>query len=149
MTESEQILLLQRWDGYLAEQGCHLDACIVKLMGHPYTPDEQSTAFLLVDEKLSRPTIEKAVSEFIHGDAWPTLGTGEYLHLVFRAHMARVVIKAILRGDSQGAAIKPGLPDLKNREDAIRWFLVDLWNIGGRAFLGAMGDDWLKTRARK
>jgi len=46
-----------------------------------------------------------------------------------------------------GLAPKPALPDLENREDAIRWFLIDLWNLVGKTFLAVMADDWLKGRA--
>jgi hypothetical protein len=36
--------------------------------------------------------------------------------------------------------------DLANREHAIRWFLVDLWNLAGKAFLAAMAGDLLGKR---
>jgi hypothetical protein len=38
------------------------------------------------------------------------------------------------------------MPDLGNREYAIQWFLVDLWNLAGKAFLAAMARDFLEKR---
>ena len=148
MTESEQTLLLRQWDDYLAAQGRYLDECIVKLTGKPHTPSEHNVAFLLVDEELAKPVIEDAVKVFINENGWPSLEYRECLHLIYRAHIARKVIQSVLRGDPQAALMKPALPDLTNRKDALRWFLVDLWNIGGRVFLRAMGDDWLKARGQ-
>src|SRR6266542_924698 len=147
-TEEKQTLLLQQLDDYLTEQGDYLDQCIVKLTGRPHVPDEQNVAFLEVDDRLARPMIEDAVSAFTRDRSWPTLDYRECLHLIYRAHIARKVIQAVLRGDPQATAMKAALPDLQNREDTLRWFLVALWNLGGKAFLRAMGDDWLKTRGQ-
>jgi hypothetical protein len=145
MTESEK-LLLRRWDNFLAAQVAYFDAHIVELVGHPHVPDEENVAFLQVDEKLAKPAIEEAVAEFICDGSWTRLDYRECLHLVFRAHVARTIISAVLRGTPQGTAIEPTLPDLKNREDAIQWFLIDLWNLVGKPFLAAVADDWLKKR---
>jgi hypothetical protein len=114
----------------------------------PHVPDEQNVSFLQVDERLAKPAIEKAVAAFIRDGSWPTLDYRECLHLTFRAHLARETILAVLRGTPQGMAIKPALPDLENREAALRWFLVDLWNLGGKPFLAVMADTWVKTRGK-
>ena len=42
--------------------------------------------------------------------------------------------------------VKSQMPDLANREYAIQWFLVDLWNLAGKAFLAAMARDFLEKR---
>lgn len=81
MTEFEQILLLQRWDDFLAAQGVYFDARIVELQERPHVPDEENVAFLQVDERLAKPAIEKAVAAFIRDGSWPTLGYRECLHL--------------------------------------------------------------------
>ena len=148
MTESDQILLLQKWDAFLAAQGTYFDACIVKLIGHPHVADEESVAFLQVDDKLAKPAVEKAAAAFIRDGTWPTLDYRECLHLILRAHVARATILAVLGGTPQAMAIKAALPDLENRGAAIRWFLVDLWNVAGKPFLAGMADDFLKTRGQ-
>ncbi|HMH03556.1 MAG TPA: hypothetical protein VK556_05090, partial [Candidatus Udaeobacter sp.] len=45
-----------------------------------------------------------------------------------------------------GMVVKSQMPDLGNREYAIRWFLVDLWNLTGKTFLAAMARDFLEKR---
>ena len=40
------------------------------------------------------------------------------------------------------------MPDLQNREHTIQWLLLDLWNLGGKAFLAAMAHDLPKKRAQ-
>jgi len=42
--------------------------------------------------------------------------------------------------------VKSQMPDLGNREYAIRWFLIDLWNLAGKAFLAAIARDFLEKR---
>jgi hypothetical protein len=68
------------------------------------------------------------------------------LHLIVRIQLARKVVAAIREGTPQGMVVRSQMPDLVNREHAIRWFLVDLWNLGGKAFLAAMADDFSKRR---
>jgi hypothetical protein len=145
MTEPEKILL-KRWDDFLAAQGSYFDDCIVKLIGHPHVADEENVAFLQIDDKLAKPAIENAVAVFIRDKAWPSLDYRESLHLLLRLYIARKVLLAILEQTPHGVAIEPALPDLKNREDALRWFLIDLWNLGGKPFLAVMADAWLKGR---
>jgi hypothetical protein len=47
------------------------------------------------------------------------------------------VLGAIQQATPAGIVMRSQMPDLQNREHAIRWLLVDLWNLGGRAFLEA------------
>jgi hypothetical protein len=89
------------------------------------------------------------VAAFIREGSWPALTHREYLHLIVRIRLARKVLAAILQATPQGMVIKSQMPDLKNREHTIQWFLVDLWNLGGKAFLAAMADDFLSRRAQR
>jgi len=83
------------------------------------------------------------VAAFIRESSWPALTHREHLHLIVRIQLARKVVAAIRQGTPQGMVLKSLMPDLGNREHAIRWFLVDLWNLGGKAFLAAMARDSL------
>jgi hypothetical protein len=134
--------LLQAWDNRLAAQNVYFDMCVAKHIGHTHVPDEKNIAFLRVDQGLAKPAVERAVTAFILEGSWPALTHRECLHLIVRIQLARKVVAAILRGTPQGMVVKSQMPDLRNRENAIRWFFVDLWNLGGKAFLAAMARDF-------
>jgi hypothetical protein len=138
--------LLEAWDNRLAAQNVYFDMCVAKHIGHGHVADEGDVAFLRVDQGLAKPAIEKAVAAFIGEGAWPALTHREHLHLIVRIQLARKVVAAIRQGTPQGMVVKTQMPDLGNREHAIRWFLVDLWNLGGKAFLVAMASDLSKKR---
>jgi hypothetical protein len=137
---------LEAWDNRLAAQNVYFDMCVAKQIGHNPVADEKSVAFLRVDQGLAKCAIEKAVAAFISEGSWPALTQREYLHLIVRIQLARKVIAAILQATPQGMVVKSQMPDLANREHAISWFLVDLWNLGGKAFLVAMANDLSKKR---
>jgi hypothetical protein len=138
--------LLEAWDNRLAAQNVYFDMCVAKHIGHARVVDDKSVASLRVDQGLAKPAIEKAVGAFIREGSWPTLTHREYLHLIVRIRLARKVLAAIRQGTPQGMVVKSQMPDLGNREYAIRWFLVDLWNLAGKAFLAAMARDFLEKR---
>ena len=138
--------LLEAWDNRLAAQNVYFDTCIAKHIGHARVADEKSIASLRVDQGLAKPAIEKAVGAFIRDSSWPALTHRGYLHLIVRIQLARKVVAAIRDGTPQGMVVKSQMPDLGNRECAIRWFLVDLWNLAGKAFLAAMARDFLEKR---
>jgi hypothetical protein len=138
--------LLEAWDNRLAAQNVYFDMCVAKHIGHAHFADEKNVAFLRVDQGLAKPAIEKAVAAFIREGSWPALTHREHLHLIVRFQLARKVVAAIRQGTPQGIVLKSQMPDLGNREHAIRWFLVDLWNLGGKAFLAAMARDFLEKR---
>jgi hypothetical protein len=133
--------LLEAWDNRLAAQNVYFDMRVAKHTGHACVVDDKSVASLRVDQGLAKPAIEKAVGAFIRDGSWPALTHREHLHLIVRIRLARKVVAAIRQGTPQGMVVKSQMPDLGNREHAIRWFLVDLWNLGGKAFLGAMACD--------
>jgi hypothetical protein len=99
-----------------------------------------------MDQGLAKPAIEKAIAAFIHEGSWPNLSHREYLHLIVRIQLARKVVAAIRDSTPQGMVVKSQMPDLGNRESAIQWFLIDLWNLAGKAFLAAMARDFLEKR---
>ena|GEM_PF-2000808 len=138
--------LLEAWNNRLAAQNVYFDMCVAKHIGHARGVDDKSVASLRVDQGLAKPVIEKAVGAFIRDGAWPALTHREYLHLIIRIRLARKVVAAIRDGTPQGMVVKSQMPDLGNREYAIRWFLVDLWNLAGKAFLAAMARDFLEKR---
>src|SRR4029453_1152695 len=138
--------MLEAWDNRLAAQNVYFDMCIAKHIGHARVADEKSVASLRVDQGLAKPAIEKAVGAFIRAGSWPALTHREYLHLIVRIQLARKVVAAIRDGTPQGMVVKSQMPDLANRENAIRGFLVDLWNLAGKAFLAAMARDFLEKR---
>jgi len=138
--------LLEAWDNRLAAQNVYFDMCVAKHTGHARGVDDKSVASLRVDQGLAKPAIEKAVGVFIRDGSWPALTHREHLHLIVRIRLARKVVAAILQGTPQGMVVKSQMPDLGNREYAIRWFLVDLWNLAGKAFLAAMARDFLEKR---
>jgi hypothetical protein len=138
--------LLEAWDNRLAAQNVYFDMCVAKHIGHGQVADEKNVAFLRVDQGLAKPAIEKAVAVFIRQGSWPALTHREHLHLIVRIRLARKVVAAIRQGTPQGMIVKSQMPDLGNREHAIRWFLLDLWNLGGKAFLAAMACDFLGKR---
>jgi hypothetical protein len=138
--------LLEAWDNRLAAQNIYFDICVAKHNGSAQLANEKNVAFLRVDQGLAKPVIEKAVAAFIREGSWPALTHREHLHLIVRIQLARKVLAAILQATPQGMVIKSQMPDLGNREHAIRWFLIDLWNLGGKAFLAAMADDFLGKR---
>jgi len=138
--------LLQSWDNRLAAQNIYFDMCIAKKIGHAHVADEKNVAFLRIDQGLAKRSVEKAVAAFIREGSWPALSHRDCLHLVVRTQLARKVLAAILQETPQGMVIKSQMPDLGNREYAIRWFLVDLWNLAGKAFLAAMARDFLEKR---
>jgi len=138
--------LLEAWDNRLAAQNVYFDMRVAKHAGRGHVADEKNVAFLRIDQGLAKPVIEKAVATFIRESSWPALTHREHLHLIVRIQLARKVVAAIRQGTPQGMVVKSLMPDLGNREDAIRWFLVDLWNLGGKAFLAAMARDFLGKR---
>jgi hypothetical protein len=138
--------LLEAWDNRLAAQNVYFDVCVAKHIGHTHIADQKNVAFLRVDQGLAKPTIEKAVAAFVREGSWPALTHREHLHLIVRIQLARKVVAAIRQGTPQGMVVKSQMPDLGNREHAIRWFLVDLWNLGGKAFLAAMARDFSEKR---
>ena len=138
--------LLEAWDNRLAAQNVYFDMCFAKQIGHSRVADEKSIASLRVDQGLAKPAIEKAVGAFIRDGSWPALTHREYLHLIVRIQLARKVVAAIRDGTPQGMVVKSQMPDLGNREYAIRWFLIDLWNLAGKAFLAAIARDFLEKR---
>jgi hypothetical protein len=138
--------LLEAWDNRLAAQNVYFGMCIAKQIGHTHNADEKDVAFLRVDQGLAKPAIEKAVAAFIREGSWPAMTHREHLHLIVRIQLARKVLAAIRDGTPQGMVVKSQMPDLANREHAIQWFLVDLWNLGGKAFLAAMAGDLLGKR---
>ena len=137
--------LLEAWDNRLAAQNVYFDACVAKHVGHRHVA-VKNVAFLRIDQGLAKPAIEKAVAAFIRESSWPALTHREHLHLIVRIQLARKVVAAIRQGTPQGMVLTSLMPDLGNRENAIRWFLVDLWNLGGKAFLAAMACDFLEKR---
>jgi hypothetical protein len=139
--------LLEAWDNRLAAQNVYFDMCVARHIDHGHVTDEKNVAFLRIDQGLAKPVIEKAVATFIRESSWPALTHREHMHLIVRIRLARKVIAAIRQGTPQGMVVKSLMPDLGNREHAIRWFLVDLWNLGGKAFLAAMARDFLEKRA--
>ena len=138
--------LLEAWDNRLAAQHVYFDMCVAKQIGHARVADAKSIASLRVDQGLAKPAIEKAVGTFIREASWPPLTHREYLHLIIRIQLARKVVAAIRDGTPQGMVVKSQMPDLGNREHAIQWLLLDLWNLGGKAFLTAMANDFSKKR---
>ncbi len=138
--------LLEAWDNRLAAQNIYFDMCVAKKIGQAHVANEKSVAFLRTDQGLAKPAIEKAVAAFISEGSWPALTHREHLHLIVRIRLARKVVAAIRDGTPQGMVVKSQMPDLGNREHAIQWFLVDLWNLGGKAFLAAMANDFSKRR---
>jgi hypothetical protein len=138
--------LLEAWDNRLAAQNIYFDMCLAKKIGRAHVAHEQSVAFLRIDQGLAKPAIEKAVTAFIREGAWPTLTHREHLHLIVRIQLARKVLAAILQATPQGMVVRSQMPDLGNREHTIRWFLVDLWNLAGKAFLAAMAHDFEARR---
>src|SRR5262249_54040024 len=114
--------------------------------GHARVVDDESIGSLRVDQELAKPAIEKAVGAFIRDGSWPALTHREHLHLIVRIRLARKVVAAIRQCTPQGMVVKSQMPDLGNREYAIRWFLVDLWNLAGKAFLAAMARDFAEKR---
>ena len=137
--------LLEAWDNRLAAQNVYFDACVAKHIDHRHVA-VKNVAFLRIDQGLAKPAIEKAVGAFIRDGSWPALTHREHLHLIVRIRLARKVAAAIRQGTPQGMVVKSLMPDLGNREQAIRWFLVDLWNLAGKAFLAAMARDLLGKR---
>lgn len=138
--------LLEAWDNRLAAQNVYFDICVAKHIGHGHVAGEKDVAFLRIDQGLAKPAIEKAVAAFILDGSWPALTHRDHLHLIVRIQLARKIVAAIRQGTPQGMVVKSLMPDLGNREHAIRWFLVDLWNLGGKAFLAAMARDLLGKR---
>jgi hypothetical protein len=136
--------LLEAWDNRLAAQNIYFNMCVAKKIGVAQVAHEKNVAFLRIDQGLAKPAIEKAVAAFIREGSWPALTHREYHHLIVRIQLARKLTAAILQGTPQGMVLKSQMPDLGNREHAIRWFLIDLWNLGGKAFLAAMASDFLE-----
>ncbi len=137
---------LEAWDNRLAAQNVYFELCVAKQIGQPRVADEKSVASLRMDQGLAKPAIEKAIAAFIREGSWPNLTHREYLHLIVRIQLARKVVAAIRDNTPQGMVVKSQMPDLENREYAIQWFLVDLWNLAGKAFLAAMARDFLEKR---
>jgi hypothetical protein len=140
--------LLEAWDNRLAAQSVYFDRCVAKHIGRGHVVDEKNVAFLRVDQGLAKRAIEKAVLAFINDGGWPALTHREYLHLIVRVQLARKVLAAILHATPPGMVIRSQMPDLQNREHMIQWLLVDLWNLGGKAFLAAMAHDLPKKPAQ-
>ena len=138
--------LLEAWDNRLAAQNVYFDMRVAKHAGRGHVADEKNVAFLRIDQGLAKPVIEKAVATFIRESSWPALTHREHLHLIVRIQLAQKVVATIRQGTPQGMVVKSQMPDLANREHAIRWFLVDLWTLAGKAFLAAMAGDLLGKR---
>jgi hypothetical protein len=138
--------LLEAWDNRLAAQNIYFNLCVTRKNGDAELADAKNVAFLRIDQGLAKPSVEKAVAAFIRDGSWPALTHREHLHLIVRIQLARKVMAAIREGTPQGMVVRSQMPDLENREHAIRWFLIDLWNLGGKAFLSAMASDVPKER---
>lgn len=167
MSEVKQ---LQQWSDFLDAQMAHFDDGIMRESGGPHVAEEVNTAFLTTDEDLVRPAVEEAVKAFVRDGVWPQkMSKREYLHLIFRAYTARgailIVLLAILDGSPVAAAIRAALPaqfanldpkpvagairaqlpPLDDRERMIHWLFIESWNKGGKRFLEAMTNDFLKN----
>jgi len=138
--------LLEAWDNRLAAQNVYFDMCIARRNGQAPGANEKNVAFLRTDQGLAKPRIEKAVATFISDGSWPALTRREHLHLIVRIQLARKIVSAIRDGTPQGMVVKSQMPDLGNRQKTIQWFLIDLWNLAGKAFLAAMASDSLEKR---
>jgi hypothetical protein len=129
--------LLEAWDNRLAAQSAYFSVCLARHTSAPRLVGEECLALLQSSEQRARRRIEKAVATFIRTGTWPVLTRREYLLLIVRIQLARKVLGAIQQATPAGIVMRSQMPDLQNREHAIRWLLVDLWNLGGRAFLEA------------
>jgi hypothetical protein len=160
----DQIKQLGTWGLFLDQQITYLEDCIQRELGHSFTADDLSEAFLETDEVLAKDAVETAVETFIRDNAWPRLTARECRHLEFRVDAARWAVFAIqqeILGDqatwpacpentheghmvkavryflSKGVSVRQGLNavDLNDRASSIRWLFIKLWDRVGKKLL--------------
>jgi hypothetical protein len=149
MTEDEAVRLTY-WRDFLTAQSAQFNSSIIEQTGTSYVADEVKAAFLLIDEEIANDEIEKAVEAFIHDTSWPCrwppMKPRECLHLDFRAYLGLAVISDIVRETPAGMIIKERVvPELGNFRSGVRWFFLHFWKMGGKVFLAAMADDFIKN----
>jgi hypothetical protein len=153
MTDNEAAVLIY-WRDFLIAQRAHIKKSYTEQTGTAYDIDEVKAAFLVVDEKMTKEEIEKALEAFIHDASWPPqwppLNPRECLHLDFRAHVGLTMIANIVRETPLGLLFKKGmLWDLENFRNGVRWLFLHFWKIGGQSFLTTMADDFLREELKK
>lgn len=141
---------LRKWSDFLGVQMAHFETCIARETGGPHVADEVNVAFLEADEEFEKGAIREAIQHFIKTNFWPELSARQALHLLFRAHVARGLLLAILAGQLLSLKrVRARAPDSKNHRKFVHWLLVELWATGGPAFLKATSAAFLAERGFK
>src|SRR3984893_6862972 len=139
---------LRKWSDFLDVQMAHFETRIALKSGGPHVADEVNTAFLEADEEFEKSAIREAIQRFIKTDFWPELSARQALHLLFRAYVARGLILAILAGQLP-LKVRAQVPVSKNHSKFVHWLLVELWAMGGSAFLRGTSAAFLAERGFK
>lgn len=142
MTSPTQV---RHWIDFLQDQIVAFDAAYLARMGEPHIASVELVAFLQVDEEMGREKIEQAVLAFSSGGAWPSSLTGDQLvNLTHRANSAKGLLSAMLNKQlppGAARALRAAFP--KNQAKTIRWLFVDLWKLGGPAYLNGLTNSYL------
>jgi hypothetical protein len=136
---------LQYWIDFLQNQIVAFDAAYLTRMGEPHVANAELVAFLIVNEAMGREKIEQAVVAFSDSSAWPLSLTGDQLvNLTHRANSAKGLLQAMLNEQlppNAAKALRAAFP--KNQSKTIRWLFVELWKLGGSAYLEALTNSYL------
>jgi hypothetical protein len=134
------------WIDFLQNQIVALDAAHLAKTGEPHVANATLVAFLKVNDEMAREKIERAVAAF-GGDSesWPPSLTGDQIvNLTHRANSAKGLLQAIVSGKLPRNTPKAlRAPPAQNRSQFIKWLFVDLWKLGGSAYLEGLTNSYL------
>jgi hypothetical protein len=141
---------LRKWSDFLDVQMAHFETCIARETGGPHVADEVNVAFLEADEEFEKSAIREAIQRFIKTNCWPELSARQALHLLFRAHIARGFLASLGTGQLPLLKhVRALVPDSKNHRKFVHWLLIDVWSMGGPAFLKGTCAAFLAERGFK
>ena len=101
---------------------------------------------MIAEAQLQEKTVEAAIEKFIASDRWPdwspTSDSEAIVYLSHRLVNARLALDHLLAGN----VLYPekGGPNLQDREQALRWLLITMWNACGPEYLQNWADDYIQ-----
>lgn len=130
---------LQFWIDFLTDQIVAFDEMHLVTTGEPHVADPMLVSFLKMNDGIVKEAVERAVTAFGESDIWPSSLTGDQIvNLTHRASAARSVLLQILAGNVPRDSPALRIPRSGHRSEFIEWLFVDLWKLGGAAYLEAL-----------
>lgn len=132
---------LQRWIDFLYAQIAGFDAAHLIVKGEQHVANETLVAFLKTNDAIVKDTVEQAVNEFAKTKKWPALNGDQLVNLTHRASSARAFLLAVLDGQVP-KTVSLQIPNPNDQSKFVRWLLIDLWRLGGAAYMDGLTNDY-------